>query len=68
MPDFIKFPLADNRVSPDNVWLHKYYSWKTYSFAEAVQCHREYFHPTVYNMPDAKLKAIIELNMKVILF
>lgn len=42
----------------------KYYQWKVYSFAEAVQCHRETHHPTMYNEPDAPLKVLIELNME----
>ncbi|XP_043479213.1 50S ribosomal protein L1 isoform X2 [Leptopilina heterotoma] len=62
--DVHKYPLADNRVSPDNVWIQKYYTWKTYSFEEAVQCNREVFHPTVYDIPDAKLTAVFEINMK----
>lgn len=66
--DIHKYPLTDNRVSPDNVWIEKYYTAKTYSFAEAIQCHQEVFHPTVYDIPDAKLTAIFEINMKVINF
>jgi hypothetical protein len=50
--------------SPDNVWLSKYYKWPVYSFAAAVQCHRETHHPTVYNSPDEKLFVNLELDMR----
>ncbi|XP_051160174.1 39S ribosomal protein L1, mitochondrial [Leptopilina boulardi] len=65
VPDAIRFSLVDtHRMSPDNVWLQKYYSPKVYTFEEAVQCHREVFHPTIYDISDAKLTAAFEVNMK----
>ncbi|XP_055613288.1 50S ribosomal protein L1 [Uranotaenia lowii] len=48
----------------DNCWVSKYYKWKVYTVAEAVQCHRETHHPTVYNLPNAPLQAHVELNMQ----
>ncbi|KDR21469.1 uncharacterized protein LOC110827986 [Zootermopsis nevadensis] len=51
-------------VSPDNVWLSKFYQWPLYSFSDAVHCHRETHHPTVYNSPNEKLYVNLELNMR----
>lgn len=51
-------------VSTDNVWIGKYYQWRVYSVAEAIQCHRETHHPTMFGVPDAQLFARIELNMQ----
>lgn len=48
----------------DDVYIGKSYKWKVYTFAEAIQCHRETHHPTIYNVPNAPLIAEIELNMK----
>lgn len=59
-----KFDDSWKQVATDNVYPAKYYQWKVYSFAEAVQCHRETHHPTMYNEPDAPLKVLIELNME----
>lgn len=51
-------------VSTDNVWIGKYYQWRVYSVAEAIQCHRETHHPTMFGCPNAELFARIELNMQ----
>lgn len=51
----------------DDVWLGKYHKWKVYPFEEAIQCHRETHHPTVYNLPDSFVNAFIELDMTVII-
>lgn len=48
----------------DDVWISRHYSWRVYSFAEAVECHRETHHPTVYNKPDALVNLFIELDMR----
>nr|CAD7404450.1 unnamed protein product [Timema cristinae] len=48
----------------DDVWIAKFHRWRVYSFQEAVSCHRETHHPTVYNIPDAPLNIVIELDMK----
>ncbi|XP_012228916.1 large ribosomal subunit protein uL1 [Linepithema humile] len=53
------------RTDPiDNVWIGRYHKWKVYSFEEAVQNHRETHHPTMYNLPNAPIKAFIELDMQ----
>lgn len=52
------------QVSTDDVWIAKYYRWRLYNFAEAVECHRETHHPTVFNRPDAKLEVLVELDMR----
>lgn len=51
-------------VSTDNVWIGRYYKWRVYSVAEAIECHRETHHPTMYNEPNAPLNVTIELNMQ----
>ncbi|XP_058058944.1 large ribosomal subunit protein uL1m [Anopheles bellator] len=48
----------------DNCWVSKYYKWRVYSVEEAINCHRETHHPTVYNLPKAPLYAHVELNMQ----
>ncbi|KFB43342.1 AGAP001738-PA-like protein [Anopheles sinensis] len=50
--------------SKDDCWVSKYYKWRVYSVEEAVHCHRETHHPTVYNLPNAPLFAHVELNMQ----
>lgn len=47
----------------DENYLAKYYRWRVFSFAEAVQNHRESHHPSMYNEPDADLMVHVELNM-----
>lgn len=49
----------------DDVWISKFHKWKMFSFEEAVQNHRETHHPTIYNLPNATVKAFIELDMQV---
>uniref|UniRef100_A0A1L8DRJ6 Putative 50s ribosomal protein l1 n=1 Tax=Nyssomyia neivai TaxID=330878 RepID=A0A1L8DRJ6_9DIPT len=51
------------RTPIDDVYRGKFYQWKVYSFREAVECHRETHHPTMYNVPNANLDVHIELNM-----
>ncbi|XP_050089664.1 50S ribosomal protein L1 [Anopheles aquasalis] len=48
----------------DNCWVSKYYKWRVYSVEEAIECHRETHHPTIYNLPNAPLFAHVELNMQ----
>nr|CAD7403873.1 unnamed protein product [Timema poppensis] len=67
----LKAPTTMKRVvdfwkkeSHDDVWIAKYHRWRVYSFQEAVSCHRETHHPTVYNISDAPLNIVIELDMK----
>lgn len=59
-----KFDDSWKQKPTDNVYPIRYYQWRVYSFVEAVQCHRETHHPTMYNEPNAPLNVIIELNME----
>lgn len=52
------------QVSTDNVWIGRYYRWRVYSVPEAIECHRETHHPTMYGLPHAPLNVEIELNMQ----
>lgn len=51
------------RQPVDDVWVSKYYSWRIYSFKEAVECSKETHHPTIYNVPNAPVNLFIELDM-----
>lgn len=51
-------------VPKDDCYVGRYYKWRVYSVAEAIQCHRETHHPTMYNLPNAPLNIEIELNMQ----
>lgn len=51
-------------VSTDNVWVGRYCRWPVYTVAEAIECHRETHHPSMYNEPNAPLNVAIELNMQ----
>ncbi|KAG8333112.1 mitochondrial 54S ribosomal protein mrpl1 [Homalodisca vitripennis] len=51
------------RVASDDVWVTRSYAWRIFDFKEAVECHRETHHPTIYNVPDAQINLFIELNM-----
>ncbi|KAL7729255.1 hypothetical protein ACLKA6_009708 [Drosophila palustris] len=52
------------QVSKDDVYVGRYYRWPVYTVAEAIQCHRETHHPSMYNVPNAPLNLEIELNMQ----
>jgi len=52
------------QVSKDDVYVGRYYRWPVYTVAEAIQCHRETHHPSMYNVPNAPLNVEIELNMQ----
>ncbi|XP_053945565.1 39S ribosomal protein L1, mitochondrial [Anastrepha ludens] len=52
------------QVPQDNVYVLKYYRWPVYTVAEAIQCHRETHHPSMYNLPNAPLNIKIELDMQ----
>lgn len=52
------------QIAQDDVWIGKYYQLHVYPFDDAVKCHRETHHPTMYNVPDAPLIAHIEINMQ----
>lgn len=60
--------ILDDSKKPDpldNVWIGKFHKWKIYPFEEAIQSHRETYHPTMYNLPNAPINAFIELDMQV---
>ncbi|XP_064535772.1 large ribosomal subunit protein uL1 [Drosophila montana] len=52
------------QVPKDDVYVGRYYRWPVYTVAEAIQCHRETHHPSMYNVPNASLNVEIELNMQ----
>lgn len=52
------------QIPTDNVYPGRYYRWRIYSVAEAIEAHRESHHPTAYDNPDAPIKLIIEMNMQ----
>ncbi|XP_065371500.1 large ribosomal subunit protein uL1m [Calliphora vicina] len=52
------------QIATDNCYVGKYYRWPVYTVSEAIQCHRETHHPTMYNEPNAPLIVDVELNMK----
>ena len=64
-PDAILYTDDSKPIATDDVFYGKYFKWKIYPFAEAVECHRENFHPTMYDLPNALLKIFVELNMMV---
>lgn len=49
----------------DNVWFIKYFKRPVYSFKEAIELHRETHHPTMYNVPNAYVNAVFDLNLQV---
>lgn len=57
-------PSTLKELPGDNVYALKYYHWKIFSAIEAIHCHRETHHPTIYNQPDADVMLKIELNMQ----
>ncbi|XP_017036969.1 large ribosomal subunit protein uL1m [Drosophila kikkawai] len=52
------------QVPKDDCYVGRYYRWPVYSVAEAIQCHRETHHPSMYNVPRAPLNVDIELDMQ----
>uniref|UniRef100_A0A1A9WY60 Large ribosomal subunit protein uL1m n=1 Tax=Glossina brevipalpis TaxID=37001 RepID=A0A1A9WY60_9MUSC len=52
------------QIPTDNCYVRKYYRWVVYTVAEAIQCHRETHHPSIYNEPNAPLMVDVELNMQ----
>uniref|UniRef100_A0A1B6FXW7 39S ribosomal protein L1, mitochondrial n=1 Tax=Cuerna arida TaxID=1464854 RepID=A0A1B6FXW7_9HEMI len=51
------------QTATDDVWVTSGYAWRIFDFKEAVECHRETHHPTIYNVPDAQINLFIELDM-----
>lgn len=60
----LKFDDSWKKDPVDDVYVAKYYKWVVYSFADAVQCHRETHSPEMYNQPNANLHVTVELNMQ----
>ncbi|XP_043289468.1 50S ribosomal protein L1 [Venturia canescens] len=56
--DIIKDPVPE-----DDVWIGKYHRMKTYSLAEAIECHKETHSLEMFGVPNAYVKAMIELDM-----
>lgn len=52
------------RLPIDNVYIGRYFQWRTYTVAEAIDCHRETHHPSMYDVPNAPVNVSIELNMQ----
>ena len=52
------------QIPNDNVYVGKYYRWPVYTVREAIECHRETHHPSMYNVPNAPLNVEVELNMQ----
>lgn len=51
-------------IPKDENYVGKYFRWRVYSFADAIQAHRETHDPSMYNEPRANVVAHIELNMR----
>lgn len=67
VPDPMNIILNNNKKPDpiDNVWIARFHKFKICPFEEAVQNHRETHHPTIYNLPNAPIKALIGLDMQV---
>lgn len=52
-------------VESDDVYFMKYFKFKIYSFEEAINNHREFLHPTIFNDPDSKVEIFVHLNLEV---
>ncbi|XP_076651094.1 mitochondrial ribosomal protein L1 isoform X2 [Halictus rubicundus] len=47
-----------------DVWFLKYHAKPCYSVREAIEFHRETHHPTMYNLPNAFVNAVFDLNLQ----
>ncbi|XP_076295791.1 mitochondrial ribosomal protein L1 isoform X2 [Lasioglossum baleicum] len=47
-----------------DVWFTKYHPQRCYSLREAIECHRETHHPTMYNAPNAFINAVFDLYLQ----
>ena len=53
-----------NELSPvDDVYFESKFITRAMSIAEAVRCHRENFHPTMLNLPEAPIDLSVELDL-----
>lgn len=64
-PDALLYRDSHKPLPIDDVYFSRYFRYKIYPFAEAIQCHREWMHPTMYNAPDSLVNIRVELNMEV---
>lgn len=55
---------AWKRIASDNVYIGRSYRYIPYTFSEAIDCHRETHHPTMYGLPNSLVNIEIELNMQ----
>lgn len=53
---------SKKQVPLDDVYFQVFFKLKVYPFVEAIQCHRELLHPEIFDHPNAKVEALIELN------
>lgn len=51
-------------IPTDSAYPVKYYRWRTFTLVEAIQAHRETHDPTMYDVPNAPLNILIEMNMQ----
>ncbi|KAJ8668586.1 hypothetical protein QAD02_010249 [Eretmocerus hayati] len=63
-PDALRIQEEKRMVPADDVYYMRFHRWKLYTFEEAIQCHREWLHPTMYDSPSSIVKAYIELNFR----
>ncbi|KAG5671742.1 hypothetical protein PVAND_001922 [Polypedilum vanderplanki] len=52
------------QIPQDDVYIQKYYQYRTFTVEDAIKCHQETHHPTMYNVPNAPILAEIEINMQ----
>ena len=50
-------------IPTDDIFIEEEFKYKKYSIVEAVDNHREFHHPTVFNNPYADIKVSIEFDM-----
>lgn len=60
----VGIPKNGKSVAVDDVWSCINHRPKVYSFEEALQCHRETLHPTVFNSPNSPVNLIAALNLQ----
>lgn len=52
------------RLPVDNVYIGRQYRYLLYTMSDAIECHRETHHSTMYGLPNSPLNVDIELNMQ----
>lgn len=51
-------------ISTDDAWPGQFYRLPLYRLPDAIQAHRETHDPTMYDLPNAPLNVLIEMNMQ----